>query len=125
MNPTDSSGYLLVGVYDISVPAYLIVNASTTSSITDDLEVIKAALGGDDLIYGSGYADVLDGFGGNDEIGGFGGSDTIYGEAGDDFLDGGAGADILNGGTGLDVAQLQHLDRGGHCFSRQRYRLWR
>lgn len=53
------------------------------------------ALGGNDTLNGSIYADGLYGNLGNDKL---------YGNAGNDYLAGGAGNDLLDGGTGIDTA---------------------
>jgi Ca2+-binding RTX toxin-like protein len=100
---SDYYGDTLISVSGISVSALSILNASKTTSVGDDMVVIKTALAGADTIWGSDYADVLDGFNGNDAIYGYAGNDTLYGEAGNDYLNGMSGDDFLNGGTGADT----------------------
>ncbi len=83
-------------------------------------ELIDAASGGEDYIYGGNESDSLRGGGGNDELHGFQGDDTLYGGTGDDELwagsnssvhvnngnnelYGGEGNDSLYGGDGSDT----------------------
>ena len=62
-----------------------------------------STLDGDDIVYGSSYADNISGGNGNDIIYGGAGDDTIRGENGNDYLVGGTGNDYLDGGDGVDT----------------------
>ena len=79
----------------------------TGASATNDSVVVRA-LGGDDVIEGSGVAVgsaqlTLDGGTGADVVIGGSGNDTLLGGDGDDVLIGGPGQDVLDGGTGDNV----------------------
>ena len=74
---SDWSPNVLLDVANISIPASWILNAALTSSIADDIAIVRTALAGADTILGSDYVDVLDGFNGNDFVYGYGGNDTL------------------------------------------------
>lgn len=61
------------------------------------------ALGGNDVIMGSGDGDLIQGNQGDDQLFGDGGNDTLLGGQGDDFLAGQLGDDQLFGGQGNDT----------------------
>lgn len=65
----------------------------------DDLEILEAADGNDDL-WGNDDANIIWGREGDDRIHGLGGNDTLEGLIGDDWLYGGAGNDVLLGARG-------------------------
>jgi Ca2+-binding RTX toxin-like protein len=71
---------------------------------------------GDDIIYGTMFADTIDALGGNDIIYGLEGVDNLTGNTGDDTIYGGAGADTISGGAGNDTiyggAGLDNLTGG-------------
>ena len=75
-----------------------VANATT---FEDDLEILEAADGNDDL-WGNDDANIIWGREGNDRIHGLGGNDTLLGLLGDDSLYGGTGNDDLQGGGGND-----------------------
>ena len=94
-------------VEGISVSAVAIYNAALTVSNADELSLIVAALGGDDTIVLSNYADRMSGYAGNDQITGGLGSDILSGGSGNDtFRDTRAG---LNGDTITDFAAGEKL----------------
>jgi Ca2+-binding RTX toxin-like protein len=60
---------------------------------------------GDDVVFGSIYADTIIAGQGDDEVHGDRGNDTIHGYAGRDYLYGGRGRDDIFGGAGNDVIE--------------------
>lgn len=68
-----------------------------------DHAVFVEALGGNDAVVGSQFADILEGGAGNDYLNGGAGNDDIAGGAGNDRILGGAGDNTLRGGTGDDT----------------------
>ena len=85
-----------------SFSAVALYNAMSTSSTTDDQNLLTSIYRGNDQITLSRYADYFDGKAGNDVLNGGGGNDTLLGNSGADTLKGGAGIDRLDGGTGND-----------------------
>lgn len=79
--------------------------------------IFRAALAGDDEIYGSDFDDRLGGFDGNDYIDGGRGNDVMFGGDGDDYIVSGAGSNIIDGGNGLDVAAYPY-ERDFYLFER-------
>ena len=69
---------------------------------TNEVNIIDAGAGNDDIDSGSG-SDTLSGGAGNDDITGGNGNDTLNGGAGNDTLTGGTGNDAINGGDGNDI----------------------
>lgn len=65
------------------------------------------ALGGNDVVYGTGHRDVIDGGPGDDTIYAGAGDDLVLGGPGDDIVHAGPGRDVVDGGPGDD-----HLDGG-------------
>jgi Ca2+-binding RTX toxin-like protein len=70
------------------------------------------ATDGDDVIYGTRFADTIDGKRGNDVIYGLGGDDCLIGGPGDDTLDGGEGEDTA------DYSTVQHVGEFGSAETR-------
>ncbi|HET9811995.1 MAG TPA: M10 family metallopeptidase C-terminal domain-containing protein [Sphingomicrobium sp.] len=68
----------------------------------DFVDLVGAASGAGDSLYGTAGADSISGLGGNDTMFGFGGDDFLDGGSGNDVLVGGSGRDELTGGGGLD-----------------------
>ncbi|WP_279340865.1 calcium-binding protein [Zavarzinia aquatilis] len=104
-------GQTLFSVSGFSVPATTLVNVASTTSTTDDRNLIASILGGADTISGGNLQDDLIAGAGNDVVNGNGGDDYLYGGLGDDQLYGGLGdddlfaedgADTLDGGAGDD-----------------------
>lgn len=84
-----------------------VAGASFTAALNsadtgDDHALMAAALGGNDRIILSAFADQVHAGAGRDLVMGWGGADTLYGEGGIDVIDGGKGADSLYGGAGND-----------------------
>ena len=82
------------------------VNITGAEAARDRL--IINALGGDDVVEGSGLSDgsialAVDGGAGDDILIGGAGDDTLNGGEGDDILIGGPGQDILDGGPGDNI----------------------
>lgn len=101
----------LIDSFNISLKS--IVAAAGTSSTSDDVKLITAALGRADIFKGGNGADYIKLYGGNDIATGNGAADTIFGGEGNDTISGGdgndrlvgeAGADKLDGGSGTDTA---------------------
>jgi len=117
---SEDGSVLRVSLTGLSV-TYAQLQATFGSGLYSVQALIHAALGGDDNITGTGFADVIDGFegndiihagsggdrvfggDGNDTLHGEGGRDVLHGHAGDDRLNGGLGNDELRGGSGSDV----------------------
>ncbi len=70
------------------------------SGSTENVYVV--ALGGNDIIIGSSFADTIDGGDGDDTVVGQAGNDSLIGGLGTDWVLGGQGADSLDGGAGFD-----------------------
>ncbi len=114
---------------DISVAASTVNTALRSETTTDEINLLKNLLagndefnlsGGDDLARGFGGADLMKGGDGNDTLYGNFGKDVLWGQGGDDKLYGGVhndklfghqgddslwgqgGHDVLRGGTGAD-----------------------
>jgi hypothetical protein len=79
------AGQLMWYVDGVNLEAVSIYNAALTPSNTDEINLIAAALSGNDQITLSPFDDRMSGF------------------AGDDTITGGLGRDILSGGTGNDT----------------------
>lgn len=90
------------GLTEFSVPATSIVAVAMTSRTSDDEQLFRSILSGDDEVELSRWGDVMYGFEGNDRIAGNGGDDRLYGGLGNDVLEGGTGNDALFGGFGDD-----------------------
>ena len=96
------AGGLMWYAQGISVSAAAVYNAALTPSNVDEINLIQAALAGNDSIILSPFSDRMSGFGGNDSITGGLGADILSGGTGNDiFLDTKAG---LNGDTITDFA---------------------
>ena len=65
--------------------------------------LVDPATDGDDVIYGTYYADFIDAKGGNDTVTTYDGNDTVYGGTGNDTIDAGPGDDLIVGGPGNDT----------------------
>lgn len=83
----------------VSISAKSIVKAASTSSRSDDADILITALKGNDTILGSNQDDLLFGAGGHD---------LIKGNGGRDWLLSGPGADDMYGGSGTDVFVFTH-----------------
>ncbi len=70
------------------------------SGSTENVYVV--AMGGNDIIIGSSFADTIDGGDGDDTVVGQAGNDSLIGGLGTDWVLGGQGADSLDGGAGFD-----------------------
>jgi Ca2+-binding RTX toxin-like protein len=95
----------------IAVSAAALDRAATTSTNSDDIQLMSVALSGNDEFYLSNQSDAARGYGGhdlaflgggNDTFYGDDGVDLIFGESGNDYLNGGLDSDLLTGGTGND-----------------------
>ena len=75
----------------------------------DEVALLNAFFGGNDVFTGSYGADVLAGYTGNDLLRGGDGNDTLLGDEGDDTLEGGAGADSMEGGNGWDRYEVREV----------------
>lgn len=73
----------------------------------DEIALLNAFFGGNDVFTGSYGADVLASYTGNDLLRGGDGDDTLLGDEGDDTLEGGAGADSMEGGHGGDRYEVR------------------
>lgn len=80
--------------------------------VTVDIGQGETPTSGDDVIFGTPFADVIDagdgndlvcGFGGDDMIDAGGGNDIVLGGPGDDRINGEGGGDLIGGGPGNDV----------------------
>ncbi|MDB5658051.1 MAG: hypothetical protein JWS10_666 [Cypionkella sp.] len=94
------NGKIQVSIKGLNLDAYDVMSLIDDGNVG---QVYQMALGGNDKMSGSAYADALLSFGGNDSLLGNGGNDTLSGGAGNDTMDGGSGADKLIGGTGNDT----------------------
>ncbi|WP_156634258.1 calcium-binding protein, partial [Methylobacterium sp. Leaf113] len=107
----------IIGTHSTSVQNIIGTEANETFDFTlADHFVDISALGGNDLVRGSMFADTLRGGDGSDQIGGKDGDDAIYGGDGDDSLWGDVGNDLIEGGAGLnfiDGGAGNDLLRGG------------
>lgn len=93
----------LWSVAGISLSATQLYQSGLTSSNSDELNLIRQALSGNDTFYLSGDADKMSGFAGNDVLHAGGGNDTVFGDTGNDTLFGQGGFDRLLGGSGSDM----------------------
>lgn len=93
----------MVGISGISIAASKIANAAETSSLSDDIAVIRDALAGNDRLEGGLYNNYLRGYAGNDVISGGRYEDDLFGDDGDDRISGGDSSDNLHGGDGNDT----------------------
>jgi Ca2+-binding RTX toxin-like protein len=75
--------------------------ADATHFQDDDLEILEAA-DGDDELWGNDKPNVIWGREGDDRIHGLGGDDVLDGLRGDDWMFGGAGNDTFHGASGAD-----------------------
>jgi len=83
---------------------YDTIVASTTYSLGDNIEVLKAAAGTSPIgLTGNNLANEIIGNQGHNTISGLGGDDRLYGDGGNDAISGGAGKDELYGGIGNDL----------------------
>lgn len=98
------SGTRVSQIDGVNISIIDIVDAATTTTTGDDVEVIGMALAGNDVLRGGGGSDRLWGFAGNDTLYGNAGNDVLEGDDGKDTLVGGTGADSLFGGEGSDTA---------------------
>ena len=108
-----AANYELVsfGGYGTNLPSYVVGPAPTASTqftnYSDTVTLTAGgtydALGGNDVVTGSAYADRVYGNIGNDTINGNGGADILYGGSGNDRLNGGDLVDQLYGGEGNDI----------------------
>jgi hypothetical protein len=87
---------------------------SETLNVTSAAEAHEVrALGGSDVVFGTGFADLLIGGTGFDQLFGNGGDDVFMAELGDtsgDIVDGGAGFDTIVGGPGNDVLLYRSIN---------------
>ncbi|MCG7391352.1 hypothetical protein MHY87_00330 [Microvirga sp. ACRRW] len=79
---------------DLWIPATSIIAVGRTPSRSDDMELLKGILAGNDKITG-GNGDYLWGKFVGDKLEGFDGNDVLYGRGGADRLYGGTGADTF------------------------------
>ncbi len=93
----------------MNVDAAFVYQAALTPDLTDDAEIVKTMVSGDDTFILSAFADLARGGYGDDSLQGLAGNDTLYGDHGADTLDGGTGADSLIGGAGADVYIVDDL----------------
>jgi Ca2+-binding RTX toxin-like protein len=77
-------------------------NAMSTSSTTDDQNLLTSIFRGSDQVTLSRYADYFEAKAGNDLVNGGEGNDILFGNTGNDTIKGGAGNDWIAGGTGND-----------------------
>ena len=108
-----AANYQLVsfGGYGTTLPNYVVGPApSAAAQFTQYSDTVTLttggtydALGGNDVVTGSAYADRVYGNTGNDTINGLNGADILYGGSGNDRLNGGDLVDQLYGGTGDDI----------------------
>lgn len=108
-----AANYQLVsfGGYGTNLPNYVVGpppgTAAQFTNYSDTVTLTAGgtydALGGNDVVTGSAYADRVYGNIGNDNISGKGGADILYGGDGNDRLDGGDLVDQLYGGVGNDI----------------------
>jgi Ca2+-binding RTX toxin-like protein len=89
---------------DVLHPKYVWTNNNDAPN-ANLLGANESALGGDDLMNGSGISNVFNGNEGNDTIKGEGGNDFLYGDQGNDSLLGGEGNDEINGGADDDIIE--------------------
>ena len=80
-----------------------LIDVLSTSTMSDDLALLRSSLDGNDYLSGSQYGDYISGYGGNDTLIGRDGNDRIRGGAGNDDIYGGAGGDSLSGDDGKDI----------------------
>jgi Ca2+-binding RTX toxin-like protein len=89
----------------ISVSATKLQTVARSATTSDDLNLLKSLLAGNDSFDLSNVADLARGYGGNDTIKGDGGADRLYGDNGNDSVAGGSGNDSLYGGRGNDTLE--------------------
>ncbi len=97
--------------YGTNLPAYVVgpppPAASQFTNYSDTVTLTVGgtydALGGNDVVTGSAYADTVYGNIGNDTVNGRGGADILFGGSGNDRLDGGDLVDQLYGGADNDI----------------------
>ena len=80
-----------------------LTNYNDVVHMTDVSDNAVSTLDGDDIVYGSSYADTINGGNGDDIIYGGSGNDTIRGGNGNDYIVGGTGNDYIDGGSGDDT----------------------
>lgn len=98
----DNANSVRWGLENLNIPALDIFNAALTAGRSDELNLIKQALAGNDVFRLSDFADMMSGYGGNDTMFGYRGKDSLLGGTGDDTLYGGRQDDELNGNVGND-----------------------
>ena len=111
---------LLWYVEGVSTSAVAIYNAALTPSNGDEINLVQAALAGNDTITLSPFSDVMSGFGGNDTITGGLGADVLSGGSGSDtFLDTAAGlnGDTITDFTASDRIVITNASLNGFTFS--------
>jgi Ca2+-binding RTX toxin-like protein len=105
---TDNADTISVGRNLITGQVVVNDNGAVSNFADADVALVRVdALGGNDLVTGSGLLNKplwLVGYGGNDTLRGGGGGDNLYGNDGNDLLEGRGGNDCLSGGTGVDTA---------------------
>ena len=77
-------GTLTFKISGLSLSYESVYSAIETTSYKDDLQLLKNALSGADVLIGGSFADGLSGYGGNDVITGKGGKDSLTGGDGAD-----------------------------------------
>lgn len=93
----------VVGNESLHIMSFEVPLTCLNLPVTVDLGYGGVPTGGDDVIFGTPFADTVDAGAGNDVVCGFGGDDDISGGPGGDILLGYAGADTLEGGDGGDL----------------------
>jgi serralysin len=97
-------GALTITGIAIDAAAWFAAMASATDA--DDAALLRAALAGNDTVWGAtNFVNRIDGGGGDDSIAGGFEDDHLQGGAGDDTILGFHGNDLIDGGAGLDTAR--------------------
>ncbi len=98
----DNLDRVVWGISGVDFLALDVYNATLSTSRSDDVNLIRQALSGNDRITLSAFADVISGYDGDDTINGNAGADVLLGGRGNDTLSGGSQADSLTGNAGAD-----------------------
>ncbi|MCC2099498.1 MAG: hypothetical protein KDJ29_21595 [Hyphomicrobiales bacterium] len=103
-NTSAGNTFTVASLTGFSIDITTVTAVIGTPSTSDDLDLLRDLLSGNDEIRLSAGDDAAFGWRGNDSLFGMGGDDDLYGDNGNDTLEGGEGSDALVGGNGRDTA---------------------